>query len=688
MGIALYAVTIFLSAFLLFQVQPLIARMILPWFGGSAAVWTTCMLFFQIVLLLGYLYVWWGVKNLTPRRHSYLHMGLLGLSLLVLPITPGPEWKPVGGANPSLGILLLLGACVGFPYFLLSTTSPLLQSWYSRTGKGALPYRLFALSNLGSMLALLSYPALVEPFLPSRQQGMLWSMAYAGFVALCGLTAWKSGSGVVEAIPEPEPASDAVEAIPEEPPGMGKLAMWVALAACPSALLLSVTNHLTADVASIPFLWIVPLTLYLITFILCFDADGWYRRPFYYALLPAALGGMSYVLYTGTEDHKLAILLAIFCSGFFICCMFCHGELVKQKPHPKYLTSFYLMLSVGGAVGGLFVGLLAPYVFPSYFEFPITLIFTGFLAVMVLVGDPTSRFYEGWTSWVIILLMAGVLGLCVFNGRIIRNTVGEYKIVKRNFYGSLRVRENGSAGELDQYRTLLHGAINHGEEWLHPTKRRDPLTYYCPATGVGVAIRTRELGVQQRVGVFGLGAGTVAGYARPGDYYRFYEINPMVVQLARQEFFYLPEAPGEVSVALGDARLALERDPIQNFDVLAVDCFSGDSIPVHLLTKEAIELYFRHLKPNGILAMHTSNRYLDLEPVLEKVATTLGKTTLQVETEEDDEKSCFGSTWVLIASKEALRHKVFEGAGEAVKPRAGLRLWTDDYSSLLSVVRR
>jgi SAM-dependent methyltransferase len=687
MAFALYAVTIFLSAFLLFQVQPVIAKMILPWFGGSAAVWTTCMLFFQTVLLLGYLYVYWGVRMLSPKRHAWLHGGLLAASLIVLPIIPGAQWKPQGGENPSIAILLLLAACVGFPYFLLSTTSPLLQSWYARTGKGVLPYRLFALSNLGSMLALISYPALVEPFLASRHQGLVWSTAYAVFVLLCAATAWRSIQGSAP-LPTTESAVPVADEAEHTPPSIGTLLLWIALAACPSALLLSVTNHLTGDVAAIPFLWIVPLVLYLLSFILCFDADGWYIRPLYMPMLIPALGGMSYLLYTGTEDHNLKLLLSVFSAAFFICCMFCHGEMVKSKPDPKYLTSFYLMLSIGGALGGLFVGIIAPYTFPSYFEFPISIVLCGFLAVIVLVTDPTSRFYEGYASWSVILMVTGVIALCVFSGQTVRNAVADYMLVERNFYGSLRIRETGTPGDFDQYRTLLHGAINHGEQWIHPSKRRDPLSYYCPATGVGLAIRTRELGQQQRVGVFGLGAGSIAGYSRPNDFYKFYEINPLVLNIARNQFFYLSSSPTPVEVAIGDARLSLEREPSQQFDILAVDCFSGDSIPVHLVTRQAVELYFSHLKPNGILAMHTSNRYLDLEPVLERIATALGKATLQVETEDDDEGNCFGSTWVLIANKpNVFEHKAFEGAGEPVTPRPGLRVWTDDYSSLLSVVK-
>lgn len=679
----IYACTIFLSAFLLFQVQPVIARMILPWFGGSAAVWTTCMLFFQTVLLLGYLYVYWTVRHLHPKTHGRLHSGLLALSLVLLPITPGVQWKPAGGGNPSIEILILLAACVGVPYFLLSTTSPLLQSWYSKTGKGVLPYRLFALSNLGSMLALISYPVVVEPYLPSRLQGTVWSAVYVAFVVLCVVAATVTTRRVTAVAETAAPETE--EEIPAKPDA-GTLAMWVALASCPSALLLAVTNHLTQDVASIPFLWIVPLVLYLLSFILCFDADGWYSRPVFMLLLIPSLGGMAYFLFKGTEDFNMKVLLSGFSAAFFVCCMVCHGEMVRIKPHPRYLTSFYLMLSIGGALGGLFVGLVAPYLFMAYFEFPILLVFCGFMAVVVLVSDKNSRFYEGWTQWSVILMVAGVLALCVFCGQTVRQALGDYFLVKRNFYGTLRVREGGE--DREAYRTLLHGSINHGEEWIHPERRLEPLTYYCPATGVGVAIGTRQLGVPQKVAVFGLGAGTVAGYGRPGDYYKFYEINPLVLQISRQQFYYITQSKAKVDVVLGDARLSLEREEPQDFDVLAVDCFSGDSIPVHLLTKEAVQLYFKHLKPNGILAVHISNRYLNLEPVVERIATALGKATLQVETEEDEGESCFSSTWILVAAnKEVFAQPTLVSAGKPVEPKPALRVWTDDYSSLLSVIK-
>lgn len=680
-----YACTVFLSAFLLFQVQPMIAKMILPWFGGSAAVWTTCMLFFQLVLLAGYLYTHWTVRVLDPRRHAKVHMALLGLSLLVLPITPGANWKPVPGGNPSAAILLLLAACVGIPYFLLSTTSPLLQSWYARTGHGVLPYRLFALSNVGSLLALVTYPSLVEPWLPARTQGLVWSITYAVFAGLCALTAWMSTRG--EAV-KTEAETPADEPAPQKPEWSSYLT-WISLAAIPSAMLLSVTTHLTGDVAAIPFLWIVPLTLYLLSFILCFDTSGWYQRWLFLGMFPAALLWMAYGLDKGTEDMSVRLLVTAFSIAFFIVCMVCHGELVRLKPHPRFLTGFYLMLSVGGAIGGLFVGLVAPYLFISHFEFPIEIMAAALLFLWLVVQDPKSRYFEAWSSPGVTTVMACTLALCFYLGRTVRQNIHDYKIVERNFYGVLRVREHGSLGEWESYRTLLNGSINHGEEWTHPNRRLDPVSYYCPNSGVGRAIRKRQPGVAQRIAVFGLGTGSIAGYARPGDFVRFYEINPLVVNLSKHEFFYTTESKGQVDIAMGDARLSLEAQEPQNYDVLAVDCFSGDSIPVHLLTVEAVRLYFKHIKPDGVIAVHVSNRFLELAPVVGRIAEALGKASLHVETDEDgDETNCFGTTWVLLANnKGVFEGDSFRGAGHEVKNSVKYPLWTDNYSSLFQIMR-
>lgn len=678
----LYAAAIFLSAFLLFQVQPIIARIILSWFGGTAAVWTTCMLFFQVGLLAGYFYSHSLIKRLAPRTQSILHIALLVLSLAALPILPGEAWKPQGTENPTVRILLLLAATVGLPYMLLSTTSPLLQAWYSRSEKGAMPYRLFALSNLGSMLALLSYPPLIEPNMPTRTQAYAWSGGYVLFVALCGWLAWKGREGA------PVAAVEAVEAEVEAPPSFARKLLWIALAACPSMLMLAITNHMSQDVAAIPFLWVLPLSLYLLSFILTFDARGWYQRNIFLVLLAPGLGGMAYLQWSNATELKMQWTIAALAAGFFICCMVCHGELAARKPSPRYLTSFYLALSVGGAIGGLFVGVVAPYLFQNYFELPIALAFCGLLAYIVAIEEPGYTWRQAAVTLPAFALLAGMVGLWVFLGRSVSDSVKGYRMVTRNFYGTLRIRQTGDGSGWEDYRTLLHGAINHGEQWMHPARRRELLTYYCADTGIGRAMRVRKEGVAQKVGVLGLGAGTMAAFGRKGDDITFYEINPVVPKIANSEFSFYPDCPATKRIIMGDGRLSLERQPPQNFDVLMMDAFSGDSIPVHLVTKEAFQLYFRHLNPTGYLVMHISNKYLDLEPVLARIADELGKTSMLVETEEDESGDCFGTTFVVMAhTPEAFQAQAFAGIAARPKTRAGVGTWTDDYSNLFRILK-
>ena len=382
-----YALTILVSAFLLFQVQPVIAKIILPWFGGSAAVWTTCLLFFQVVLLLGYLYAHWLFRCFKPRAQAAIHIALLLVSLAALPIIPGAGWKPSGGEDPTLRILLLLSASVGLPYFLLSTTGPLVQGWYAVRFKGAMPYRLYALSNAGSMFGLLSYPVLFEPVFTTQQQGFGWSAGYAAFVLLCGATAFVMRGAVAEAAAE-------FKDVPH--PSRRLYFFWIGLPACASALLLASTNHLSQNVAAIPFLWVLPLSLYLLSFILCFERAAWYRRNPFLQLLAVALGGMAYGLSDGFENASIKVLIPLFGVGLFVCCMVCHGELARLKPHPRYLTSYYVMISVGGALGGVFVGLVAPNLFRGYFELQICLAACALLVLAVLRRDPESPFHGAW----------------------------------------------------------------------------------------------------------------------------------------------------------------------------------------------------------------------------------------------------------------------------------------------------
>lgn len=679
----LYALTVFLSAFLLFQVQPVIAKMILPWFGGTAAVWATCLLFFQAVLLAGYGYTHGAVKRLAPRRQWLLHTALLLIALAALPILPDAKWKPETPEMPAARILALLAVTVGLPYFLLSTTAPLVQAWFARAFPGRSPYRLYALSNLGSMLALLTYPTLVEPSLTLKQQSWFWSGAFVLFAALCAATGWRSLRA------GPSQAEDGAEDSVSPPPSWRMHLLWAALATGPSMLLLALTTHMTTDLAPIPFLWVLPLALYLLTFILAFDAPRWYARKSFLLALPFALGALIWMVQLGPEARpRLLWLIAGYAVCFFIAAMVCHGELARLKPDPKHLTGFYLMVSVGGAMGGLFVAVLAPALFNAMYELPLAIGLCGLLAALVLYLEPQWPFRKEWLGWPSILLMTAVAVLWGFVGREMRGMTRGALVVKRNFYGELRVRQYNGIYDWEGYRTLVHGAINHGEQYTHPARRREIATYYCEDTGLGLWMASRPQGSFQRVGVLGLGAGTIAAYSRFGDVYRFYELNPEVPRIARNYFWYLENAEGTVEVVMGDGRLSMEREPPQAYDLLVMDAFSSDSIPVHLLTKEAMQLYFRHLKPDGVLAVHISNRYVDLKPVLDREAALLGKAALLVETEDSDDGRCFGTTWVLMANHAGVfAHEAYQKGGQKLEKAEWMRPWTDDYSNLFRVVK-
>jgi hypothetical protein len=678
-----FALTIFFSAFLLFQVQPLIAKQILPWFGGSAAVWTTCMLFFQLALLLGYSYAHWLTSRLHARRQMLIHAGLLCISILSLPIIPNSFWKPSGADDPLLRILGLLGATIGLPYFLLSSTSPLLQAWMARSGTGAIPYRFFALSNLGSMLALLSYPVLVEPNLTNREQAWTWSIGYALFAAICGYTAFRASK-----VSAPAAQAAATEESAEfEAPNLQRYLIWIALAASASALLLSITTHLTENVASIPFLWILPLALYLLTFILCFEGSIWYQRIIFLPLFAAAIGAMAWGIGHGYGDMGFREQIAIYAAALFVCCMVCHGELSRTKPAARYLTGFYLMVSVGGAIGGLFVAFLAPHIFNAFYEFPIAIAGATLAVLAVYFKDEPMaqalRSPRQW-AWLASFFLIVYLGRYLYEG--VRDTADNPVFLARNFYGALRVNDTKKTVDQDAIRSLTHGTINHGDQFLDPVRRHEPTTYYGHETGIGRAINELQAAGPLKVGVVGLGTGTIAAYSRPFDTYHYYEINPLVIEIAHKYFTYLDDSKAKLDVALGDARLTLEREQPQNFDILAVDAFSSDSIPVHLLTNEAFKLYWRHVKPTGILAIHISNRYLDLGPVVEQEAKALGKPAILISNEDENAEDVSVADWVLVSTnKPALDH--LSQFSTAIEKKPKLRMWTDDYSNLWQILK-
>jgi hypothetical protein len=680
----LYAVTIFVSAFLLFLVQPVMAKQILPWFGGSATVWTTCLVFFQTALLAGYTYADWTVRRLGGKRTVALHVVLLVVSLLSLPIMPGERWKPLGDENPSWLILGMLAATIGLPYFLLSTTSPLVQAWFARRFPSASPYRLFALSNLASMLALVGYPFLLEPWAATRAQVWGWSFGYVAFVLLCAAAGWRSLARAAGDVPagwrdgpgtRPLPVQDPAH---DHPPPPARQLLWCALAATASILLLAVSNHITQNIASVPLLWIVPLALYLLTFILTFDGTGWYRRDIVLSMTAAALGVMAWTLADPTLTHELEIQVGVFCIGLFLACMFCHGELVRLKPSPRWLTRFYLMISLGGAAGAVLVGILAPLVLPAYFELG------GGLAVCaLLLLWQVRRDYPVFGVLGLAALFTTV-GCAVWSAsEFYQNAIS----ASRNFYGVLRVQEVGTDSP-NHRRSLMHGTILHGNQYVDRALATQPTTYYTNTSGIGRLLDTLHPRKDPlRVGVIGLGTGSLAVYGTPGDTYKFYEINPGVLEVARRDFTYLHDSGANIETALGDARLVMERERPQQFDVLAIDAFSSDAIPVHLITYEAVAIYRRHVKPNGVIAFHVTNRFLDLVPVVDALARAHGMEAVWI---ADDGQGSMSSRsdWVLVGTnRELLASPRLAEASAPIEPRPDWRLWTDDYNNLVQVLK-
>ena len=668
---SIYALTIFASAFLLFLVQPIMAKQILPWFGGSAAVWTTCLVFFQFLLLAGYAYSDWTTRKLDAKKQVILHVVLLVVSLVSLPIIPGADWKPAGDEDPTWRILGLLTVTIGLPYFLLSTTGPLVQAWFARTFPAGTVYRLFALSNFASLLALLAYPFFVEPLITTVHQSWGWSVGYVIFVALCTVAAVYSA----RAQPASPAAGEAAEPEAGPPPSLLDYAKWLLLSAMGSFMLLAVTNHITHDVASVPFLWILPLTIYLLTFIFCFEGRGWYRRVFFLGPLLVVVGTMAWGLHgeRGIMDIKEAVPLNLI--GLFVMCMFFHGELAAAKPAPRYLTRFYLMVSLGGALGGVLVGMIAVKLFNTYYEFGVGLVVT--LAIAAYVARQMHP--------VVPMLAFAAIGFTGYHiYEYIQDLTRNTRVMTRNFYGTLRVKDVGAGDEA--VRRLMHGVIMHGEQYLNGPKQREATTYYGVTSGIGRTVKAMQ-SAPMRVGVIGLGTGTMAAWSRQGDVYRFYEINPQVIEVARHEFTFLSGSPGTVETVLGDARLSMEREAPQNYDVLVIDAFSSDSIPVHLITREAMAVYLRHMKPGGVIAFHVTNRFLQLAPVVKKIADEYKLHTALISDDAEDSELA-RTDWVMVTRDKALleRPDVVKYVGE-IDEIKGLRVWTDDFNNLFQILK-
>ena len=703
---AYFGLSIFISAFLLFQVEPMIAKILLPWFGGTSSVWSTVVLFFQALLTGGYAYADWLLRK---RHREVLHLALLGTSLalvLVLgsvwksPITPSANWRPAGTASPVWQIFKLLLISVGIPYFLLSSNSPLIQAWSNRVYPHKDAYHLYALSNIGSLLGLLTYPVLVEPHMTLVWQGRLWSMAYMLFT---GLAAY----GAVKSLQLRRVADSMVVPPHDQPhPAVKDYFLWIALAATASILLLAVTSKITQEVAVIPFLWVLPLSIYLFTFVLAFSGERWYSRQIFLLLFFAStfLAG-----WAQANSYTLGILeqTGIYTLVLFSACMVCHGELYRTRPHPAHLTSFYLNVSIGGAVGGLIINFLAPYLFKGFWELPLGLILCWLLFLAVLLVNKAANF----TRWIFITDVALALIALVISSvnsfQQIQADLVNDSFIQRNFYGVLRVRQRDFDAVIpihlgDQTITayhryaLIHGSIVHGYQFHDETLRNLPTSYYGRTSGAGLAILNhpnRNNGM--RVGVLGLGVGTLAVYGLPGDVYRFYEINPAVIDLAKGQkgyFTYLSDSQAKVEIISGDARLSLEQElaagQLQNYDVLILDVFSSDSIPVHLLDAESFLVYLHQLSPDGILAIHITNHHLDLVPVVWTLADHYGLARVMIN-DSGNGVITNQSTWFLLSRDSILM------SNPAITTRAEpmdnyvsrVHLWTDDYNNLFQILK-
>jgi hypothetical protein len=560
-----------------------------------------------------------------------------------------------------------------------------LQRWFSLTNPGASPYRLYSLSNLGSLLALVSYPVLLEPSLALRMQAIAWSGGFVAFGLLCGYCALRTWN--VDARRD-APALGYEVALR---PGLADWTFWLLLPACGSVMLLAVTNQMCQDVAVVPFLWVLPLALYLISFVICFDNERWYFRPVFWPALALSVAGMVWLMFGGV-DVSIQKQVIGYSVGLFVCCMVCHGELVRLKPIPRYLTSFYLMTSAGGAIGGLFVTLVAPRIFRAYVELHCGVWATCAVASAAFWYDnrPHLRWRRSWWAQALLPIFAfGLVGLGLALWEEASRTLKGPLSISRNFYGVLRVTEYYKDDpDLHDY-TLRHGRISHGQQFQSEERRRLPCSYYGPWSGVGLALLFHPDEQAQCVGVIGLGTGTIAAYGRRGDRYRFYEINPAVKRLATSTFTYLADSDAKCEIVMGDARLSLEREEPQRFDVLAVDAFSSDAIPVHLLTREAFGIYLRHMKPDGVIAVHISNRYLDLWPVVRGIACYFDLQTAMIESHSDEANGIGSASWVLLTRNEEFLQDPDVLLSTTDESEAELRpcLWTDDYSNLFQILK-
>ncbi|MHC4999664.1 MAG: fused MFS/spermidine synthase [Planctomycetota bacterium] len=683
-GIGLvFATTIFLAAFLLFQVQPLIGRFLLPWFGGSPEVWTSCMLFFQVFLLAGYAYAHLLIRIKPTKLQAVIHLGLLAAALVFLPIFPKGSLKPTAGGHPVSQILLICSLTVGVPYLLLSATSPLIQAWFSRAFPRRNPYRLYALSNTGSLLALASFPFVFEPLMSRIQTAYLWSVVFAVFAVLCAATAWLGGS-------YSGPAYSTINPNTEERSSKQSVSawwLWLALPAAASVQLLAVTNKITQDIAVIPFLWVLPLGLYLLSFIICFEHQRWYKRRLFIPLFILGIAGVIYARMTEQSILNIRMLIGLYVFMLFSCCMVCHGELYRLRPSSKHLTGYYLMIAAGGALGGFFVAVICPLIFNVYIE-----LYLGLLACVLFLllaeRDIPAAQAKRRPYWIAALIIIGLTGISFMGQR----TTDNRRAIdnERNFFGVLTIWEQAWDNPVEHTLLMQHGTTFHGLQFQSSEKKNIPTAYYAPDSGIGMTLRHMPKQKDRRIGIVGLGVGTIASYGGETDTVRFYEINPEVERLARKYFTYLDDSQAAIEVILGDGRLSMEEENPQHYDVLVLDAFSSDAVPTHLLTAEAMEIYLKHLADDGVLAFHISTMHLDLHSVVWKLAEHFGLETAWIESYEDEQEGALASDWILLARDgDFLDSKAIRGSDSSPKyRRKEVKLWTDDHINLLEILKK
>ena len=687
-----YSIVVFLGAFLLFQVQPLVARVILPWFGGTAAVWNTCMMFFQIVLLLGYLYAHGLRMLLKPSTSWIVHSVVLLLALISLPVLPADSLKPENYGSLSIEIVKVLALSVGLPFFVLSTTGPLIQAWQSVShGAGesenrkSSPYRLYALSNIASLLALVSYPFLFEPNLPLQLQSWLWSGVFVAFVAMCIYSGLQ-----VRSHESWQPVADATYGSGEDSNvGVGRMFLWLLLAMLPSMMLLATTNLMCQEIASVPFLWILPLAIYLVSFIICFEKPKWYHRGIFVPLLfVGAVAGVAVSLINIYASASVQVVLLSL--SLFACGMTCHGELERLKPHASKLTLFYLFVSLGGSLGGVFVVLIAPRIFTGFPEFQLALMGALLLGASIPCFSNKIAVWKRLATGMSALLVGGIV-VSSFISAVSRKNFKQVLADGRNEYGIFSVEES------EGRRIFVSGNVDHGSQLFHPEPSLEPHSYYADGSGFSICIKTqRDFAADEspprsgiKVGVLGLGIGSMLSWAEPDDQFVFYEINPQVEKIAREWFTFLPTYDQQCEVVIGDGRIMLEKETKRglnrNFDLLAIDAFSSDSIPIHLLTDECLDAYRKHLNENGILLFHVSNRFIDLKPVIFAMAEANGLVASYVRYAPED-SAYSGSDWVIVGNENVANHPLVSSVAKEYIVPADAPRWTDDFASLAPVI--